>query len=103
MITMALIIPLTWLLKSFAYRGLFRWRTIVATATNCLVIAGSPFLLSIVALPALLGFPAAIGLAIFLTMHYTGVDPIPDGLFIPLGIELLFFGSLWVIQNAGLL
>ncbi len=97
-----LIVPLTWLLKSFTYWGVFRWRTIRATLLNCLIIAGSPFLLSIIPLPSFLAFPAAIAVAVFLTMHYTEVDLIPDGLFIPLTVELLFLTALWIVQETGI-
>jgi hypothetical protein len=100
---MAFVIPIVWLLKSFAYWGIFRFRTIPATALNCLIIAGAPILLSIVPLPSFLSFPASIGVAVYLTMHYTRVDLIPDGLFVPLGVEVLFWGANWMIQQSGIL
>lgn len=103
MLTKAFVVPVVWLLKSFVYWGIFRFRTISATALNCLIIAGAPFLLSIVPIPSFLSFPASIGLAVYLTMHYTGVDLIPDGLFIPLGVEIAFWGVLWMIQETGVL
>ncbi len=97
-----LIVPLAWLLKSAAYWGIFRWRTISATFLNCLVIAGSPFLLSIFPLPPFLALPASIGLAIYLTLHYTGVDLLPEGLFVPLTVEVIFIGGLWLMQHEGM-
>lgn len=103
MLKMALMVPLLWFLKSFAYWGAFRIRTIPATALNCLIIAGAPFLSSIVPLPSFLAFPVAIGLAVYLTMRYTSVGLIPDGLFIPLGIEIVFWGLQWLIQLSGIL
>jgi hypothetical protein len=103
MLRMALVIPILWLLKSFVYRGIFRFRTIRATLLNCLIIAGAPFLMSFVPLPSFLSFPASIGLAVYLTMHYTGVELIPDGLFVPLGVEIAFWGAQWLIQASGIL
>ena len=103
MLTMAIVVPVAWLLKSFVYWGIFRFRTIAATMLNCLIIAGAPFLLSLVPLPSFLSFPVSIGLAVYLTMHYTGVELIPEGLFIPLGVEVAFWGALWMIQQSGIL
>jgi hypothetical protein len=100
---MALVIPTLWLLKSFVYWWVFRFRTIRATALNCLLIAGAPFFLSIVPLPSVLAFPAAVGLAIYMTMHYTGVELIPDGLLIPLAAEIAFWAVQWGIQVSGIL
>jgi hypothetical protein len=100
---MAFVIPIVWLLKSFVYWGIFRFRTISATVLNCLIIAGAPLLLSIIPLASFLSFPASIGLAAYLTMHYTGVDLIPDGLFVPLGVGVLFWGAIWMIQQSGIL
>ena len=93
--------PAIWLLKSVAYVFIFRLRSIKATYLNCLIIAGAPLLLGFVPLP-LPGFvsvPLMIALAVYLTMHYTGVSLIPDGLFIPLGIEVSFRFSMWMIQE----
>ena len=33
-------------------------------------------------------------------MHYTGVQLIPNGLFIPLGVEVLFGIGFWVVQQS---
>jgi len=102
MITMALVTPILWLLKSFVYWGIFRYRTISATMLNCVIIAGAPFLASIIPLPWFLSFPALIGLAVSFTMHFTGVALIPDGLFIPLGVEAALWGALWIIRESGI-
>lgn len=101
----ALVVPIVWLLKSVAYWVIFRFRMIRATALDCLIIAGSPLLLSIILLPLppFISFPASIGLAVYLTMHYTSVPLIPDGLFVPLGVEVTFRGALWLIQELGIL
>ena len=104
--TMALVVvPIIWLLKSLAYWAVFRFRAIPATAMNCLIIAGAAFLMALVpiSLPVFLSIPISIGLAVYLTMHYTGVEFIPDGLFIPLGVECVFRGGWWVIQELGIL
>jgi len=93
----ALIPAAVWLLKSLTYWAVFRFRGIPATAVNCLIIAGSAFLMMI-PLPSFLAVPAAIGLAVYLTMHYTGVELLPDGLLIPVGIECVFLGAQWLIQ-----
>ena len=103
MLKMALLIPVLWFLKSFAYFGVFRFRTIPATTLSCLIIAGAPFLSSIVPIPSFLAFPVSVGLAIYLTMHYTGVELIPDGLLIPLGVEVTFWGVQWAIDVSGIL
>jgi hypothetical protein len=94
----AFIVPVVWLLKTFVYWGIFRIRTIPVTVLSCLIIAGAPLLLGIIPLPSFLSYPAAIALAVYLTMHYTGVDLIPDGLFIPLGVELAFTAALWLVS-----
>jgi len=101
-LAMAFVIPVVWLLKSFVYWGIFRFRKISATALNCLIIAGASILLSIIPLPSFLAIPASIGLAVYFTMHYTGVALIPNGLFVPLGIEVVFWGALWMIQESGI-
>ena len=86
-----------------AYWGAFRYRTIPVTVLSCLVIAGAPFFMGFIPLPGFLSFPVMIGLAAYLTMQYTGVELIPDGLFIPLGIEVVFKGVYWVVFSSGLL
>jgi hypothetical protein len=100
---MAIVVPVAWLLKSFVYWGIFRFRTISATVLNCLIIAGAPLLLSIIPLPSFLSFPASIGVAVYFTMRYTGVDLIPDGLFIPVAVELAFWIALQIVQESGIL
>ncbi len=97
-----LLVPLVWLLKSVAYVVLFRMRTIQVTYLSCLIIAGAPLLLGLVLipLPGVFAFVVGIGLAVYLTMQYTGVSLIPDGLFIPLGVEVLFRIGILVTQNA---
>jgi hypothetical protein len=35
----------------------------------------------------------------YLTMHDVGVPPIPDGLFIPLGVEVIFRFDFRVIRD----
>ena len=103
MLTRVLLIPIVRLLKSFMYWGIFRIRTISATVLNCLIIAGAPLLLSIIPLPSFLSFPASIGVAVYFTMRYTGVDLIPDGLFIPVAVELAFWIALQIVQESGIL
>jgi len=90
-----------WLLKSLTYWGVFKWQTIKATALDCLIIAGCPFLLFIVPLPAVIYVLTAISLAIFFTMRYTGERLIPNGLFIPLGIEGTFLIVLECLRAFG--
>jgi hypothetical protein len=49
-----------------------------------------------------LGFlsgPIAIGVAVYLTMKYTAVPLFPDGLFIPLGIEVFFWIDIWALKH----
>ena len=68
---------------------------------DCLIIAGAPLIISgfAIPLPFFLMIPASIGLAVYLTMHYTGVQLIPDGLFIPLSIEVGFLVAVWILQQ----
>ena len=93
------------MLKTAAYWLVFRQRTIRATLLDCLIIAGAPLLIGFipVPLPAFAFFLASTALAIYLTMHYTGVGFMPDGLFIPLGVELAAQIVLWTIQETGFL
>jgi len=96
-----LLAPVVWLLKSVAYTGVFRVRKIECTYLSCLIIAGAPFLLSLIPLPipGILVTVAGMGLAVYLTMQYTGVSLIPDGLFIPLGVEGVFTFGIWALQK----
>jgi hypothetical protein len=101
MLTMALVVPIIWLLKSIAYLGVFRLRTIRVTWLSCLIIAGAPFFAMIVPLPGVLAIAVAIGAAVYLTMHYTGVEFFPEGLLIPVAVEVVFMGVLWGLREAG--
>jgi hypothetical protein len=96
---------IVWVLKSATYWMVFRYRTIRATVMDCLVIAGAPLLISAVPLPlpSFIFILVSIGLASYLTMHYTSVGFIPDGLFIPLGVEIVFRVAVWAAQESGLL
>ena len=99
---LTVLLPLIiWLLKSFASWVVFRIRTIPITALSCLIIAGVQFLLMFVPipLPAFLSVLVVVGLAVYLTMRYTGVQLIPNGLFIPLGVEVLFGIGIWMVQE----
>ena len=88
-----------WLLKSFTYWIILRIRKISMSVLSCMIIGGAPYLLMFVPipLPAFLSLPIAVGVAVYLTMHYSGVQLIPDGLFIPLGVEIVFRIVLWVV------
>jgi hypothetical protein len=99
---LGVLLPLIiWLLKSFTYWIVFRIRAIPITVLSCLIIGGVQYILMFVPIPipAFLSVPIAIGVAVYLTMHYTGVQLIPNGLFIPLGVEILFGVGFWVIQQ----
>ena len=93
--------PAIWFLKSFTYWVVFRIRKIRITGLSCLIIGGISFLLMLVPipLPGFLSFPIIIGVAVYLTMHYTRVELIPNGLFIPLGVEVFFRIGIWLIQE----
>ena len=98
----AVLLPLIfWLFKSITYWIVFRIRTIQVTALSCLIIGGAPYLLMFIpiSLPAFLSVPIAVGIAVYLTMRYTGVQLIPNGLFIPLGVEILFGIIFWLVQR----
>jgi hypothetical protein len=94
-----------WMIKAGAYWAVFRYRTIEATAMDCLRIAGVPLLISIIPipLPSFLSILLPIGLAVFLTMYCTGVSFVPDGLFIPLGIEIAYRAVMWALREVVLL
>ena len=99
---LAVFLPLIfWLFKSFTYWIIFRIQTIQVTTLSCLIIGGAPYLLMFIpiSLPAFLSVPIALGIAVYLTMRYTGVQLIPNGLFIPLGVEVLFGIGFWVVRQ----
>jgi hypothetical protein len=101
MLGMSFIAPTMWLLKALCYWGVFKWRTIPATFVQCLIIAGVPFILLIVPIhvPSFLSIPFTMGLAVYLTTHYTAIPLIPEGLLIPVGIETVFRIASWLIQK----
>ena len=97
------LISILWVLKSGTYWMVFRQRNITATVMDCLIIGGAPLLIAPVGilLPYYLVIPVSIGLAVYLTMHYTGVNFLPDGLFVPLGIEVVYQTATWAVQELG--
>ena len=99
MVLNVLLVPAVWLLKSAAFVLIFRVRKIQATYMTCLLIAGVPFLVGLIPLPGILMELCMIGVAVYATMHYTGVSFLPDGLLIPLGVELFFKGGMWLIEG----
>jgi hypothetical protein len=105
MLGSAFVIPILWLLKAGAYWGAFRIRKIEATAMNCLTIAGAAFVMSIVPfpLPEVLSELMKIALAVGFTVYLTEAELYPNGIFIPLGVELLFIGAHRGIMATGLL
>jgi hypothetical protein len=105
MLASAFVIPVIWFLKAGAYWGVFRIRKIEATVVNCLIIAGAAFFMSIVpvALPEVFSELVKIALAAGFTLYLTEAELYPDGIFIPLGIELLFIGVHRAIMVIGLL
>ena len=98
---MVILLTAAWLLKSGSYWLVFRWRTIKATVMDSLIIAGAPLIISGfgIPLPLFLTIPVSIGLAVYFTMHYTGVELIPDGLFILLSVEGGFLVAVWILQQ----
>lgn len=78
------------LLKSALYFFLFKIRSVKATLLNCIVISGSSQIVQFVPLPvpSSIHYVLTLGLAIILTMKFTEADLYPDGLFIPVGVEL---------------
>jgi hypothetical protein len=105
MLVMAFFAPTMWLLKTLCYWGVFKWRTIPATFIQCLIIAGIPFLFSLVPIqiPSFLSIPFTIGMAVYLTTYYTTIPLIPEGLLIPVGIETVFRIASLFIQKEILL
>jgi hypothetical protein len=88
-------------LKSGAYWSVFRFRTIQATAMDCLKIGGFPLLIGFIPLPwpSFVPILISIGLAVVLTMLATDASFIPDGLFIPVGIEIAYHAVLWGLSQ----
>lgn len=102
--------PIVWLLvvcvlKAGAYWAVFLFRTIQATAMDCLKIGGFPLLIGFIPLPwpSFVPILISIGLAVLLTMLSTDVSFIPDGLFIPLGVETAYHAVLWAFSQRGIL
>ena len=91
--------------KAGAYWAVFRIRTIQATAMDCLKIGGLPLLIGFIPLPwpSFVPILISIGLAVLLTMLSTDVSFIPDGLFIPLGVEAGYQAVLWAFSQHGIL
>ncbi len=95
-----LLVPAVWIAKSIVYIVVFRIRKIPSTVLSCLIIGGSSLLLKMMPLqiPGFVQIPITIGLAVYLTMHYTQIKLIPNGLFIPLSVEVFFNIGVWGIQ-----
>jgi len=74
-------------LKTVLYFMLFRFRRISATLLTCIVISGAGFLVFI-PMPQMLSTIAGIGVAIWLCQYFTEVEPYPDGILIPVGVEI---------------
>ncbi|HLP18628.1 MAG TPA: hypothetical protein VK470_20390 [Bacteroidota bacterium] len=53
-------------------------------------------LLTMVPFIGFLSFPLTVGAAVYLTMQFTEASLIPDGLFIPLGVEIVFAVGMWL-------
>jgi hypothetical protein len=108
--TILFVVPTVWALKSLAYWEGFRLRAISATPLTCLVIGGAPLVLTggvplflmgtPIALPSLLLILGSYALAVYLTMHYTGVKLIPNGLLMPLAVECFFGIALWLLLGS---
>jgi len=96
-----LLVPVVWIAKSIAYIIIFRIRKIHIAGMSCFIIGGAPFLLSIipVPLPVFVSVPVGIGIAVYLTMQYAHVELIPNGLFIPLVVEVFFRIGIWGIEH----
>lgn len=94
-----LLIPTLWLLKSGVYWIIFHIRAIRVTVLSCLLIGGSQLLASMAPFLGFLSFPIAVGVAVFLTLQYTDASLIPDGLFIPLGVETGFAVGMWLFSS----
>ena len=92
-------------LKAGAYWAVFRFRTIQATAIDCLKIGGFPLLIGFIPLPwpSFVPILISIALAVLLTMLATDASFIPDGLFIPLGVEAAYQAVLWAFSQHGFL
>ncbi|HLP82527.1 MAG TPA: hypothetical protein VK141_11135 [Nitrosomonas sp.] len=91
-----LLVPALWLLKSVLYGIIFRIRSVKVTVLSCLIIGGSRLLLTMIPFIGFLSFPLTVGVAVYLTMQFTEASLIPDGLFIPLGIETVFVVGMWL-------
>jgi hypothetical protein len=97
---------IVWLLvlcvvRAGAYWAVLHYRTIQATAMDCLKVGGFPLLIGFIPLPwpAFVSVLLSIALAVVLTMLATDASLIPDGLLIPVGIEIAYNAILWGLSQ----
>jgi hypothetical protein len=78
------------LVRIILYLIAFRIRSIHITLINCIVVAGAGYLLVFIPipLPAIIRESAATGLSMYLMTRYTEAEVFPDGLAIPIAVEL---------------
>ena len=100
-----LLLLILWAAKSGAFWLAFRYRDVEATIFDCLLIAAAPMLAILFPLP----FPSnifslllAIGLTSYVAIKCTDVSFIPDGLLIPVVVEIVFQAGLWIIGKSSL-
>ena len=99
------LLPVLWAAKSGAFWLAFRYREVEATIFDCLLIAAAPMLAILFPLPFasnILSLMLALGLTSYVAIKCTGVSFIPDGLLIPLVVEIVFQAGLWVIGMSSL-
>ena len=76
-------------LKTWMYYSVFRWQKIPATLLNCIVIAGSGILVSLVPLFFIPVQLVVIALATYLCFRYTGVPLFPNAVAIAASVEIV--------------
>jgi len=93
-----------WAAKSGAFYLAFRFRQVEATIFDCLLIAAAPMLSIVFAMfipppiaSNIIYLMLAIGLTSYVTIKCTSVSFLPDGLLIPLVVEIVYQAVLWVL------
>jgi hypothetical protein len=78
-------------LRTLLYLIALRIRSIRITFLRCVVVAGAPTLVGIFGafIPQIVAFGMSILLACYLLTRYTEAEVYPDGLFIPLAVEVV--------------
>jgi hypothetical protein len=76
-------------LKTWMYRAVFRWQKITANLMNCVVIAGSGIVVSLIPLFFIPQLLAVVALATYLCSRYTNIPLFPNSVAIAASVEIV--------------